>query len=257
MPISSISFGAGYLVLAAMWLQLGELWGLALAALFVLLGSALLLLAAIGVDAVTRSLHGTLVRLGEGIRDPRDTLTHILMLTEHSRRNGLIGLGEVESNWPPLQRVCTLVSCAADEQRIRLEANSTIELARQRANHIVMPWLFLAAALVCTGALAWALSAFAAAQKGVFAVPAHSYAPVVVALVAVVLVVLPILMRLMLAREREANCIQIAYEGGLKILHNNNVDAVFHGLVELVPGAPATVTASEIGELETGRGPWL
>ena len=77
------------------------------------------------------------------------------------------------------------------------------------------------------------------------------------ALIVIVLLVVPLICRLVVAREREISCIQLAYEGGLKILQNNNVDSVFHELAMLVPGAPVAVTASDIGELDTGRGPWL
>ena len=110
MPLRAAPFTVGYLALAALWLQLGDLFGLGLAGLFVLIGSALMVLAAIGHESAQRAVQGTVSYLRLGLRDPRDTLTHILMLTEHSRRNGLMGLGEVETNWAPLQRVCTLVA---------------------------------------------------------------------------------------------------------------------------------------------------
>ncbi|MEM9603672.1 MAG: hypothetical protein AAGA11_12475 [Pseudomonadota bacterium] len=255
--LRTTGFAALYLLLAVLWLQAGHLFGVGLAAVFVLFGSGCLVAAGIGGDALVRALQCTVARVREGIRDPRDTLTHILMLTEHSRRNGLVGLADVEANWMPLQRVCKLVACAAEEHRMRLEAASGIELARQRANHTVLPWFFLAAALAGTGALAFVLSVVDAALSGATLVQSHSVAPLLVALLSLVLVVLPVCMRLVIAREREANCIQLAYEGGIQILQNNNVDAVFHRLVDLVPGAPVAVEVDTIGELETGRGPWL
>ncbi|MEM7376264.1 MAG: hypothetical protein AAF460_02050 [Pseudomonadota bacterium] len=257
MVLRTTLFAGTYLLLAVLWLQAGHLFGVGLAAVFVLLGSGCLVAAGIGSDALLRAMQCTFARAGEGVRDPRDTLTHILMLAEHSRRNGLVGLADVEANWVPLQRVCKLVACAADEPRMRLEAASSIELARQRANHTVLPWFFLAAALAGTGALAFVLSVVEAALSGASLVRGHSVAPLLVALLSLVLVVLPVYMRLVIAREREANCIQLAYEGGIQILQNNSVEAVFHRLVDLVPGAPPAVEAETLGELETGRGPWL
>ena len=198
-----------------------------------------------------------LERLKEGLREPRDTLTHILMLAEHSRRNGLLGLGDVETNWAPLQRVCSLVASAADEQRIRSEAAASIDAARQRSNLVILPWLFLGLAALCTGGLGSVLIGFSGALSGSDVVLSHVFAPLLVAFALLALVVVPVSCRLIMAREREISCIQLAYEGALKILNNNNVDAVFHALAALVPGAPATVVVSEIGDLDTGRGPWL
>lgn len=257
MPMKAMPYAAGYLVLCALWLQLAEQFGLGLAGLFVILGSALLVLAVMGHETAQRAVRDSFQSLREGPRDPRDTLTHVLMLAEHSRRNGLLGLGEVETNWSPLRHVCVLVACAADEQRFRLEADSSVRMARHRANHMILPWAFYAIAMLCTGALAATLTAFATAHAGAARIPSYGYLPMLVALCCLAVVVLPILMRLVLARECEANCIQLVFEGGLKILSDNNVDAVFHGLVDSVPGAPAQVKADDIGALETGRGPWL
>ncbi len=250
--MKSLGYFAAFAGLCAVWMNGAELFGIGLALVFVVLGSVCLVLGAVGHDTLRLTADSTLARLREGLRDPRDTLTHILMLTEHSRRNGLVGLAEVETNWPPLHRVCSLVASAADEQRIRVEAMANLQATRLRSGLLVSHWYCLALALVVTGAFGTVLLAL-----DVTATRMHVLAPLAWSLAIVAFVVAPVLIRLSLARERELCCIHLAYEGALKILSNNNVEAVFHALAELVPGAPSTVVASDLGELETGRGPWL
>ncbi len=167
----------------------------------------------------------------EGLRNPRETLETMMVLSEHSRRNGISGLADVETNWQPLVKVCHLVATAADDARIRGEAYVATQAAKHRFDGAILVLGLSSVCVVVTGACLFVLS-----KLGENTPDLVGWAALAASLLVVAVVLLPATARLFIARSRELICLFIAYEGALNILHDNNMESVYRELESYIPG---------------------
>lgn len=170
----------------------------------------------------------------EGLRDPRETLESVMVLSEHSRRNGISGLADVETNWLPLAKACHLVATAADDSRIRQEAQIAASATRQRTDGAILVLTLTSVCVVVTGACLFVLS-----KLGGNTPPLVGWAALAASLLVVAVALLPAIARLAVARSRELVCLFIAYEGAVHILHDNNMESVYRELEAYIPGGLA------------------
>lgn len=167
----------------------------------------------------------------EGLRDPRETLESMMVLSEHSRRNGIQGLADVETNWLPLSKACHLVAIAANDEKIRQEARIAVQMARQRVEGAISVLTLSSICVVVTGTCLFVLS-----KLGDNTPPLVGWAALAASLLVVAAVLLPAVARLMASRRRELLCLFIAYEGAVNILHDNNMESVYRELGACIPG---------------------
>ena len=190
----------------------------------------------LGRSECLRALVTTREFWRHGINEPQETLETLLMLTEYSRRNGLLGLADVQSNWEPMRRVCRLVASAANRERIRAEQAVEIEKVSRRYTGVIRFWWSLALTAVVSALLVSALISWptaTSAESTTFELCAMALA---VGLAVAMLLAMPMAQRLTLAREREITSVLVAYEGAVQLLQDNSVEAVFDELVSLIPG---------------------
>jgi len=188
-------------------------------------------LVCLGSSELGRAVYAVRLSFQEGLRDPRDTLESIMVLSEHSRRNGLLGLADVETNWLPLAKACHLVATAADDSQIRQEAQIAAQAAKQRIDGAILTLALTSVCVVVTGACLFVLS-----KLGANTPPLVGWAALAASLLVVAIALLPAIARLAIARSRELVCLFIAYEGAVNMLHDNNMESVYRELEACIPG---------------------
>lgn len=167
----------------------------------------------------------------QGLRDPRETLETVMLLSEHSRRNGIVGLADVETNWAPLAMACHLVATAADDARIRQEGLVAARATRQRSDGAILVLALSSVCVVVTGACLFVLS-----QLGGDTPVLVGWAALAASLLFVAVVLLPAIARLAIGRSRELVCLSIVFEGAVHMLHDNSMESVYRELEAFIPG---------------------
>ncbi len=188
-------------------------------------------LVCVGSAELTSAVQVVRMSFKTGLRDPRETLETIMVLSEHSRRNGITGLADVETNWLPLAKACHLVATAANDSQIRQEAQVAAEAARQRYDGAILSLSLSSICVIVTGACLFVLSKLGGSTPALV-----GWAALAASLLVVAVALLPALARLAVARSRELVCLFIAYEGAVNILHDNNMESVYRELGAYVPG---------------------
>jgi len=188
-------------------------------------------LVCVGSSELMRTARVVNQSFKEDLRDPRETLESIMVLAEHSRRNGILGLADVEINWPPLAKACHLVATAADAAQIRREARVATHACSHRSDGTIFTLALASVCVVVTGACLFVLS-----QVGGNAHPAVGWAALAASLLVVAGVFLPSIARLATAKNRELACLMITYEGAVNMLNDNNMESVYRELEAYIPG---------------------
>ncbi len=195
----------------------------------VLLGTAAALLLTFSPQEVSAALYATVDRGIQRGATPSEMITMIAMLSDLSRRVGLIGLVDIRTSSKELHEVCSLLASAADEVTIRmqLEKRREVEVAAHRMFFSVL--LFTAVYAVVIGVLVAVVQY--ARMQGMVAVGsfqpvvAHILLPAICGLTLALFVAI-LMGRMNVAHLREMVSLEVAYQGGAMILEDNNAQRV-------------------------------
>ncbi len=198
----------------------------------VVLGGALAaMLLTFPLTQITEALSAALIRGIRGGTKPSEMIRAMSKVCDVSRRDGLLGVGEIRSNCEAVEDVCQLISDAAREPAIRF--NLERQLASERAFHQMVSDVFVFTAMyaLLIGALA-SLIRFGSLDEGMSG--AQVALPFVIGgSLAILLGIL--LGRLRAAHLRELLAMEIAYSGATLLLDDNNVQRLRGRLALLVP----------------------
>ncbi len=216
----------------AMFLSGTERPGEVIQPVIVVLGGTLAaILVTFPIPQLTTALRTALTRGVRGGTKPSEMIRAMLKVCDVSRRDGLIGVGDVQSNSETLEDVCMLISDAAREPAIRFGLER--QQANERAFHQMISDVFAFTAMyaLLMGALT-SLIRFGAMEDGMSGSQ--------VALPFVIGGSLVMLMGILLGRLRSAHLkelvvMEIAYNGAAILLEDNNVQRLRGRLAMLVP----------------------
>ncbi len=204
--------------------------------LVVLVGTAAALFLTFSIAEVHAALYATVTR---GIRrdsTPSEMITMIAMLSDLSRRVGLMGLVDIRTSSKELHEVCRLLAGAADEMTIRMHMNKRREAEVTAHRMFSSVLIFAAIYALVIGILASVvhyMNAELLLGAGNTSV-ATSLLPAVCG-VTLTLLISILMGRMNMAHLREMVSLQIAYQGGAMILEDNNAENVHLRLTGLLP----------------------
>ncbi|MBX2823650.1 MAG: hypothetical protein KTR33_02900 [Gammaproteobacteria bacterium] len=200
-------------------------------------GTIVALLATFPIGQIAVALQNAVVRGIRGGTAPEEMVRAMMKVCDISRRDGLLGVADVRTNFEPLADICHLISQAADEEHIQfqLDKQRTGESVSHRMTSDV--FLFTGIYAVLIGALGciirvvnqYAVTATKIESVGVLVLP-------LICGVTLALLMTILLGRLRTAHLREMMVIDIAYQGAAIILEDNNVQRLRNRLSLLIPG---------------------
>ena len=199
-------------------------------------GTVVALLATFPLSQLAVSMQLAIDRGIRGGTAPQDMIRAMMQICDISRRDGLLGVGEVESNSVALCDACTLICDAADEQQIqiRLDKQRTAEQVSYRMCADV--FLFTAVFSSLIGGLGTIIRALSnAAATATAAEPLSVVMLPLVCGVSLSLLMAILLGRLRAAHLRETMAIELAYEGASIVLEDNNVQRLYARLSAQLP----------------------
>ena len=130
LAIAAVSLTIGL----AMFLSGTERPGDVIQPVIVVLGGALAaILVTFPMPQLTEALRTALSRGIRGGTKPSEMIRAMLKVCDVSRRDGLMGVGEIRSNSPAVEDVCHLISDAARESAIRFKLER--QIASEHAFH--------------------------------------------------------------------------------------------------------------------------
>ncbi len=173
------------------------------------------------------------VAVHRGIRggsSPVETIRAMMRVCDISRRDGLQGVGEIRTNYDALEDACYLISQAAEEQKIQFQLDR--QRSAEHCYHRLVSDVFLFTALyaLLIGGLGSVIR-FVTSTSGAVSMPILPF--VCGATLALLLFIL--LGRLRTAHSRELISIDIAYQGAVILLEDNNVQRLQSRLTLLLP----------------------
>lgn len=168
---------------------------------------------------------------------PGEMITMITMLSDLSRRVGLVGLIDIRTSSSEIREVCTLVAGAVDEMTIRmqLEKRRQVEAA---AHKMVFSVLVFAGIFAVFLGMLGSVIQFTRLQGMTGAGSEFLWAYTLLPLIcgfALALFASVLAGRVSVSHLREMVNLEIAYQGGAMILEDNNAQRVQARLSELLP----------------------
>ncbi len=204
--------------------------------LVVLVGTAAALLLTFSTAEVYSTLYATVTRGIQRDSTPTEMITMIAMLSDLSRRVGLVGLVDIRTSSKELHEVCRLLASAADEMTIRMHLHKRrdAELTTHKMFFSVMIFALIYALVI--GLLTSVIHYMNAVQSN----EVESVSVIVSMLPAVCGITLAFLISILMGRMniahlREMVSLEIAYQGGAMILEDNNAENVHLRLTSLLP----------------------
>ena len=181
------------------------------------------------------------VAINRGIRGgtlPEEMVRALMKVCDVSRRDGLLGVAEVQTNSSALNNACQLIANAANEQSIHIGLQR--EIAQEQSFHKGNADVFLFTALyaVLIGGLGTIIRAIAAQDPAMMLDVGNVVGVIVLPLVCgVTLALLMAILvgRLRAAHVRELMVVDIAYQGAALILEDNNVQRLRARLLASLP----------------------
>lgn len=216
----------------AMFLSGTERPGEVIQPVIVVLGGTLAaVLVTFPIPQLTEALRTALSRGLRGGTKPSEMIRAMLKVCDVSRRDGLLGVGEIQSNSDALEDVCMLISDAAREPAIRFSLER--QQANERSFHQMISdvFIFTAVYALLMGALA-SLIRFGTMDAGTTG--SQVALPFVIGGSLVMLMGI-LIGRLRAAHLRELVVMEIAYNGAAILLEDNNVQRLRGRLAMLVP----------------------
>lgn len=194
-------------------------------------GTCVSLLITFPISQIMQSWQVALYRVVYGGALPEQMIRALLKVCDISRRDGLLGVAEIQSSSSELEEVCQLIGDAAEDTVIELA------LARRQAsehvNHAMVMDIFLFTAMyaLLIGMLA---SLLLYVGNEATALTRDAILPLVCG--ASVSIIMAIFIgRLRTAHRREMVVSAIAFQGALIILEDNNTQRLQARLAPLVP----------------------
>ena len=175
-------------------------------------------------------------------QDPNDMVLTMLRLCSISRRKGLLGLSDVKTTSPFIKRVCSLIADASDEEIIRATLRTEIESMKMR--HFIIQDVFRRMAVYAPafGMLGTLIGLIQMLSK--LTDPASLGPAMAVALLTTfygsllsTMIFLPIAGKLRSRTMLEVINLEIAYQGAVSILQDNNSLSVYEKLSAYIPKA--------------------
>jgi chemotaxis protein MotA len=173
-------------------------------------------------------------------QDPNDMVATMLKLSHISRRKGLVGLSEVKTSSPFIKRVCNLIADAADEGVIRATLRTEIDSLKTR--HYIQQDVFrrmavYAPAFGMLGTLIGLIQMLSQLHDPSSIGPAMSIALLTTFYGSLLstMFFLPIAGKLKARTLVEVINLEIAYEGAVSILEDNNALSVYEKLSAFIP----------------------
>ena len=161
-----------------------------------------------------------------------------MQICDISRKEGLLGVGEVNSNSAALRDACHLICDAADDQQIQLRLDQM--RAAEQVHHRMSTDVFLFTAIFA--AMIGGLGSIIRALSNALPIsPTQSLEPLSVVILPLVCgLSLALLMtilsgRLRTAHQRETMAIELAYQGASIVLEDNNVQRLQARLISHLP----------------------
>ncbi len=175
-------------------------------------------------------------------QDPNDMVSTMLRVCTISRREGLLGLGNVKTDSPFIKRVCNLIADASDEDTIRATLRTEIDSMKMR--HFIIQDVFRRMAIYAPsfgmlGTLIGLIQMLSKLTEPEYLGPAMAVALLTTfygSLLSTMLF-MPIAGKLRSRTMLEAINLEIAYEGAVSILQDNNSLSVYEKLSAYIPKA--------------------
>ena len=175
-------------------------------------------------------------------QDPNDMVLTMLRLCSVSRRKGLLGLSDVKTTSPFIKRVCSLIADASDEEIIRATLRTEIESMKMR--HFIIQDVFrrmavYAPAFGMLGTLIGLIQMLSKLTDPASLGPAMAVALLTTFYGSVLstMIFLPIAGKLRSRTMLEVINLEIAYQGAVSILQDNNALSVYEKLSAYIPKA--------------------
>jgi len=108
-------------------------------------GTIVAMLAAFPLSQLATSLQLAVDRGIRGGTAPQDMIKAMMQVCEISRRDGLLGVGEVQSDSPALRHACNLICDAANEQQIQIKLDK--QRTSEQLSHRMSADVFLFSAV--------------------------------------------------------------------------------------------------------------
>lgn len=198
--------------------------------IWVLVGAIGCGLVAYGQSTLFATVALAIHSLREGERDANQTLRTMLTLSDLSRRSGLTGMADVNTNWGPLRKACLLMAGASDDHTIREELRVEKAVINYRYDGLLvrLRWLSLFLwVFTCLAVLCYQI-------HHVEVTTTLTYIGVPGVLISGLLMAL-VISRLTAVLSSEINSLEIVFEGSIRILKNNSKEIVFTELSKFVP----------------------
>jgi len=201
-------------------------------------GTTVAILATFSLSQIGLAMQLAVTRGIRGGTSPSDMVRAMMKICDVSRRAGLQGVGEIQSNSASLNEACFLISEAADEQRIqfRLDKQRTTEQVHNKMTTDV--FLFIAIYSFLIGGLATLFRLVTNLTPAMNGTQALSQGMVVLPLVCgtcLALLMAILIGRLRSAHLRELVSTDVAFQGALVILEDNNVQRLRARLTTMLP----------------------
>lgn len=175
-------------------------------------------------------------------QDPNDMVLTMLRLCTISRRKGLLGLSDVKTTSPFIKRVCSLIADASDEEIIRATLRTEIESMKMRHSIIQDVFKRMAVYAPAFGMLGTLIGLIQMLSR--LSDPSTLGPAMAVALLTTfygsllsTMIFLPIAGKLRSRTMLEVINLEIAFQGAVSILQDNNSLSVYEKLSAYIPKA--------------------
>jgi len=172
--------------------------------------------------------------------DPNDVVSTMLRLSHVSRRKGLLGLADVKTRSSFIKRVCSLMADAADEEIIRATLRTEIDSLKTR--HFIQQDVFRRMAVYAPsfgmlGTLIGLIQMLSQLHDPSSIGPAMAVALLTTFYGSLLstMIFLPIAGKLKARTLIEVINLEIAFEGAVSILEDNNALSVYEKLSAFIP----------------------
>lgn len=201
-------------------------------------GTVVALLATFPVSHLGVAMQLAINRGIRGGTSPSEMIRAMMKICDISRRDGLLGVGDVKSNSGSLSDACHLICEAADEQQIqfRLDKQRTAEQVLHRMSSDVILFTAIYAVLIGgLGSVIRVVTNVSAVSNGVSATPIGLIVLPFICGVSLALLMAILMGRLRTAHLREVVVVDIVYQGAAIVLEDNNVQRLRARLSLLLP----------------------
>ena len=201
-------------------------------------GTTVAILATFSINQITLAMQLAVNRGIRGGTSPGEMIRAMMKICDVSRREGLLGVGEIQTNSSSLNEVCFLISEAADEHQIqyRLDKQRTTEEVTNKMTSDVFLYVAIYAFIFgVLGTLVRVVSNLSDVPSGTELLPQGLILLPLVCGICLALLMVILMGRLRSAHLRELVSTDIAYQGAVIVLEDNNVQRLRARLLNMLP----------------------